>query len=776
MTSPTVLPKNSPLILLTLLVLLIPAHGFSRVYHELQVVLFPEENRFAAKDKVSLLEEEPSNRTREILFHLHKDLGPRLLDPDEEKGLKQEDPETYTFSLPGNRNSFTLEYGGVIHHPLREVGEEHARGQRQTAGTISSDGVYLSPESCWYPRMETEEMLTFHLAVELPGKWDAVSQGTRTLHLKEADRTIVQWKCDKPQNEIWLVAGRYTEYASKAGSSVGMVFLRKREPELAEEYLDATARYICMYETLIGPYPYAKFALVENFWETGYGMPSFTLMGPRVMRFPFILHSSYPHEILHNWWGNSVYLDPSSGNWGEGLTAYLSDHLVKEQRGLGSEYRQETLQKYADYVVTGRDLPLAQFKSRHGSVSEAVGYGKSLMFFHMLRLQLGDETFIRCLRELYKEYQYKTAGFTELRRVFEKTSGLDLGEEFHQWVCRQGAPELKVAGVSVAGEGRGSTLKVYLEQVQPDPAFLLRLPLAVTLEGQEMAYQTSVPMSSKSEEIELALPARPVRLDIDPEYDVFRRLDRKEIPPALTQAFGADKALIILPAGADKDMRRAYSDLAAFISRTGPGSVRITEDIRETDLPENSSPWIFGWENLLLPHVKNSLSVYSLSWDDASVVFEGTRTPKKGHTFVFTARHPKNPELAILWLASDLPEALSGLGRKLPHYHKYSYLVFQGDGPDNVAKGRWPVVDSPMTLFFPDREGKRPAVKMASLQPRKALASLPPTLCKNGVIFACEKGPLDLPKRNLPLSRKAISLSGGLAFPLGQQTPIFTLP
>ena len=105
-----------------------------------------------------------------------------------------------------------------------------------------------------------------------------------------------------------------------------------------------------MYRGLIGPYPYTKFAMVENFWETGYGMPSFTLLGPSVLRFPFILTSSYPHEILHNWWGNSVFVDYASGNWCEGLTAYLADHLIQEQRGTGATYRRNTLQKYRDYV------------------------------------------------------------------------------------------------------------------------------------------------------------------------------------------------------------------------------------------------------------------------------------------------------------------------------------------------------------------------------------------------------------------------------------------
>ena len=98
-----------------------------------------------------------------------------------------------------------------------------------------------------------------------------------------------------------------------------------------------------------------------------YGMPSFTLLGSRVIRFPFILHSSYPHEILHNWWGNSVYVDYDSGNWAEGLTSYLADHLIKEQRGGGSAYRRNVLHKYTSYVSRQGDFPLTDFRSRHSA-------------------------------------------------------------------------------------------------------------------------------------------------------------------------------------------------------------------------------------------------------------------------------------------------------------------------------------------------------------------------------------------------------------------------
>ena len=65
-----------------------------------------------------------------------------------------------------------------------------------------------------------------------------------------------------------------------------------------------------MYNKLIGPYPYSKF-FGREFLGDQHGMPSFTLLGPKVVRFPFILHSSYPHEILHNYWGNGVFVDYS---------------------------------------------------------------------------------------------------------------------------------------------------------------------------------------------------------------------------------------------------------------------------------------------------------------------------------------------------------------------------------------------------------------------------------------------------------------------------------
>jgi aminopeptidase N len=706
------------------------------INHELKINIDPENHHLDVQDTITI----HKSHAGELEFFLHGGLNPlspttgvRIVREKEETG--EVPVEFFKVKLPLHLKTFVLKYSGNIYHPIESFGKEQARGFKNTPGIISKEGVYLSGSSFWYPQFNNE-MVTFNLEIELPSEWDAISQGERSFHRKEKEKTIVQWKSPEPQEEIFLVAGQFIEY-TKQGRVTAMVFLRTPDKELANKYLNATVRYIAMYEKLIGPYPYKKFALVENFWETGFGMPSFTLLGSKIIRFPFIINTSYPHEILHNWWGNSVFPDPNSGNWSEGLTAYLSDHLIKEQQGKGIEYRQETLQKYADYVLGGRDFPLTEFRFRHSSPSEAIGYGKSLMFFHMLRLELGDKIFIAGLQDFYRENKFKFASFDDLRKSFEKVSKKDLKIEFDQWVKRTGAPKLRLSNVEVtpvrkSGQGvefsngvkkeiEEYVLTALIEQVQKEEAYYLRIPVAVTMEGQDKAYQTVMTMDKKRLELTIRLPLRPLRLDVDPEFDIFRRLDKEEIPPALSQALGAKKILIILPSSANRELLKAYQEFAKVISDSGPDAVEVRLDKEIEKLPSDSAVAILGWENRFLKNVLSAMSEYEVAIDKNEIIIGKTRTLREKHSVVLTERNPENKDMAFVLIATDLAKALPGLGRKLPHYNKYSYLIFEGDEPENVVKGRWPVLNSPMTAFLPDKDGKISRVEIGKLSAREPL-------------------------------------------------------
>ena len=388
----------------------------------------------------------------------------------------------YRLTLPAGSTSFHVEYDGLVDLPPTVSEEEYARSFSETPGIIEPKGVYLAGSTLWYPQLagaQASELITYTLTVNTPQGWHLIAPGNGVSGGADG---IARWESPSAVDEISLSGGPLTPYSTAAGRIQAQVYLREPDAALAAKYLDATSRYLRMYSELLGPYPYEKFALVENFWETGYGMPSYTLLGPQIIRFPFILTSSYPHEILHNWWGNSVYVDYATGNWCEGLTAYLADHLFKEVEGQGAEYRRDTLKKYRDFASENGDFPLREFRSRHSAATEAVGYGKTLMGFHMLRRHVGDDAFRQALAAFYKEYRGQRASFGNVRSVFESTTGQDFQRFFDEWTNRPGAADIVVTDVKVHTSGDRYAVTGVIRQRQAGP-FEVEVPVVVTTAG-----------------------------------------------------------------------------------------------------------------------------------------------------------------------------------------------------------------------------------------------------------------------------------------------------
>jgi len=710
--------------------------AYDVVGHQFQIKLSPQESRIEVKDTIELPKQWQG---KVIQFILHADLsidsssesvtavplsGPyKTAAKDYEVPVKQ-----YRLELEPGQNRFDIQYHGRISHPIARAGEEYDRSTSETPGLIDSQGVFLANSTVWYPLMDST-LVTFSMQASVPKNWSVVTQGRRTTFKHNTSSNDISWLVSNPQDDIYLVANRFIEYSRDAGKVQAMVFLREKDDALAQKYLDATEQYLNMYGRLLGPYLYAKFALVENFWDTGYGMPSFTLLGPKVIRFPFILYTSYPHEILHNWWGNGVFVDYNSGNWAEGLTAYLADHLIKEQRGEGAEYRRSVLQKYTDYVTTERDFALTEFRSRHNASTEAVGYGKAMMFFHMLRLQLGDDEFVRALREFYQQEKFKLATYGDLQRIFEKSTGRNLATEFLQWVKRVGAPDLRLNTVTNNFANGRYHLSLELEQQQTGDGYSLNIPIAVHVQGAAQAFQATLQMNSKKQLFDIDVPGKPLRLDIDPEFDLFRRLSAREIPSALSQGFGAQNILILIPSAAPEARKKAYLKLAKSWQKTQEGQWAIKSDDEITALPADRTIWILGWENKFRGVLDKQLMVQNAKIETNEVRIGDELFTRQAHSILLTARHPANESQTLLWLATDNSAAIPGLIGKLPHYRKYSYLAFQGDEPINIAKGQWQVADSPMTRFIKDDNNPPPVIKSA-LKKRQALAQLPPVFSK----------------------------------------------
>ncbi len=271
----------------------------------------------------------------------------------------------------------------------------------------------------------------------------------------------------------------------------------------------------------------------------------------------------------------------------------------------------------------------------------------------MLRLQLGDQAFVKTLHQFYRKYKFKIASFDDIETTFNKATDDPLESMFEQWVKKAGAPSLRVHQATAKPQGDGYVLSAIIEQTQETAPYRLNLPIAVHLEGVANAYQTSIDVEVKQYKLELNFPVRPVRLDVDPEFDVFRILDHNETPPAMSQVFGAEQVLVVLPSTATESIRLGYQELAKVWQKSRTVNMEIKLDNELDELPADRAVWLFGWENKFRYMINKALSDYDFADKKDTIHIESTELKRNQHSIVVMARNPSDSAHALAWLATD---------------------------------------------------------------------------------------------------------------------------
>ena len=590
-----------------------------------------------------------------------------------------------------------ISYTGKIYDPPHVPAYSRDAAAVETRGVIGEKGVFLGPESHWFP--EAESSLTSHEVITHTRKgWETVTQGERLLHKITGKMLTVRWKNEHPADGLYLIAGKYDVHELTAGPVTIYTYFFPQDSSLAQKYLSFSDRYIKMYSRLLSPYPYKKFAVVENFFPTGYGMPSYTVLGQTVLRLPFIVYTSLGHEILHNWWGNSVFVDYDSGNWCEGLTMYMADYYYKELRGSAQarEYRYGIDRDYSLYVNDKNDFPLDQFLNRTAMYTRMIGYGKSGMVFHMLRRWIEDEKFYQALRNFIRDKQFQKASWVDIQKEFEAVSGLDLSTYFNQWVHETGAPRL-VLGKVTRHRASPKSWAVTGTLFQKERVFALRIPVQVYFESDTL--DTILVTSRADTPINFTFKKKPLELAVDPGYNLMRRLNHGEISPVLSLILGDPNAVMVLPSRAAPDMARAYQLLAHQFTRSGDGVIKTDAQITNADLALGSV-FLFGGpeENALYGKALGALKS-KLAFQKNSFSLAGKSYSNKSVVAAFWS--PWNPSKGLCVFRAASPNVVRSLGMKIMHYGKYGYLVF--DGTTAVEKGEWPVLHNPLTVTLGTR-------------------------------------------------------------------------
>jgi len=663
--------------------------------HNLQVTLRPEQGGLSGMDRIMVKDCDQEKLT----MGLNPDIHITALQVDGRTRSAATAGGTVVLDLSAAECeagfALSIRYEGRFQDKAPELPVNTDNPGYGVTGTIGPRGTLLLGGAGWYPAVQGA-VETVHLQVTAPKGVRAVTAGRALGVATRGKRTVSTWQIDPPAGRLALTAGRYTITTATAGDTPIATYFFSDDRPLADTYLKATAKYLALYDDLFGPYAFPKFAVVENFFPTGYGFPSYTLIGGRVLRLPFIVHTSLGHEIAHNWWGNGVLVDPADGNWSEGLTSYVAEHLYQEMASpqAARRDRRQLLRNYATIVTPKNDFPLRRFTHRYSPLTQTIGYDKGAMVFHMLRHTIGEDAFWGGLRRLYATRLHHTADWRDLQRAFEAAGGRELGWFFRQWLDRAGAPALWLEDIQVRAASPG---RYHIEGVLRQKAPFYRLTVPLKAMGDASETSVAVAIDGPRAPFALTVDGAPERLEADPQVDLFRRLDPEEIPAAINALRRPAPLTVVVPSGPlSPAARQTANTLAQGLGRSG---VVLR---REGDLDPaaaSSDDWIFiGIPTLpaIRQLVENAVTLRPDGFELQGQVYDRHRA-----SFFGVWRYPQKAGRFVAVMLPG-PEAYqTAIARKIPHYGRYSYLVFEDAA--NQIKGEWPVAASPLVYTWPER-------------------------------------------------------------------------
>lgn len=543
---------------------------------------------------------------------------------------------------------------------------DHRETLTALAPVTGPEGTFAPAGANWYPNVEGMPA-SWHVTLALPAGQRGLVPGRLTNEHDDAQGYRASFEFTHPADGIDLMAGPYAiteRVVQLADRSVRLrTYFAPGLEGLADGYLASTADYLSLYEGWIGPYPYTEFSIVSSPTPTGFGMPTLTYLGADVLRLPFIRATSLGHEVLHNWWGNSVYPDYARGNWSEGLTTFMADYHYKEREGATAarDVRLGWLRDFAA-VPDGQDQTLASFTARTHGASQIVGYHKAAMTFSMLRDLIGTEAFDRGVREFWSARQFTIASWSDVRAAFEHASSSDLGWFFSQWIARSGAPRLRIA--HAGRQGADGHWRVRVTLAQEGAPYRLQVPVSVEMDGASVTHLVELAAAASTVEFDVA--KRPHAIVLDPELRLFRRLGADEAPPILRDAMvNRDTAAVVLPTD------NAWTDAARnLLTKLLDGGPRLVE----ADTTLTAMPLVVIGTAADIAGYRSRIGLTGSS-----------KVGSSGSAQVWVERFGGT---VLLFIAARDPASLSALARPLPHYGKQSWLTFEG--AKALERGVWP--------------------------------------------------------------------------------------
>ncbi len=334
----------------------------------------------------------------------------------------------------GRSTTFTFEYGGVL------TGSEESPVEGLKLASIGSPISYLLYPARWFPMTGyLTDRFTADIHVTVPLGYRVIGSGAVT-PLGQSGGTF-EFRWTKPGFPGTIIAGKFNPPLPAPSASYVHIWTTDAHKTAAPDFADTAAKEFNYFTGLFGPAESVHMNVVELPDDT---LPAF--WAPEIAAIPGNRMTKANSRLLantvaHQWWSSQVSPATLNDTWiTNGMCRYGELMYVEDEGGQTALERaivdiSASALAYDTIPLSGigRDDPFSpEFQS--------MTFDKGAMVFHMLRWEVGDDSFHNILKAVLTQYADKPIRTSDFIKVAESQSQQQLTAFFAQWIDGTGAP------------------------------------------------------------------------------------------------------------------------------------------------------------------------------------------------------------------------------------------------------------------------------------------------------------------------------------------------
>jgi len=430
--------------------------------------------------------------------------------------LPKGQPATVTFVYEGRLN-------GIENSPVEGI----------NLAWIGQDRAFLLYPARWFPVAGySNDRFTAELNLTAPAGLTPLASGTHTSKPAADDRVAHTFRYQRASfpGSLALVSGEPDRVASEGATST--IYFRGERKEQANAYGEAAGKMVQYFTGLFGLPPSANLTLIETeeHAPNGYAAPGLLFLSPRGIG-KKLNARLLSQQIAHQWW--RVLVSPLSRRhlWLDNGLANYARLLYLEQSGGPAAFDPE-IQETAVEALTNDQITIAQADTLPDYSPElmAVVSSKGAILLHMLRHVMGEEAFLRSLKQFAEKFAWQPASTEDFQSVVSAVSQNDLKYFFLQWYESSGASEFKLEyTIYRLGDGKG--FRVLGKISQDKDTF--RMPVEMLIETEGEPERKVIDVVGMASEFSVDTFGRPKKVVLDPSHKVLRLDDSIRVSVAI---------------------------------------------------------------------------------------------------------------------------------------------------------------------------------------------------------------------------------------------------